>query len=66
MISTAQASAAAAAEPMTVTRTGPRRRESRPPPKSELPYNKAAARPSRIPMIIPRLVDWCLQIDPPT
>ena len=32
----------AAAEPMTLTRRGPKRREARPPPKSEPPYSRAA------------------------
>ena len=47
--------AAAVAEPARLARTGPRRREATPPAKSELPYNRAAARPNRIPMIIPQL-----------
>ena len=52
-MSTVQAAAAATAEPATATRTGPKRREASPPAKSEPPYSRAAARPSRIPMIIP-------------
>ena len=40
-----------------VTGTGPSRREATPPPKSELPYSRAAMSPSRIPMTIPLLAD---------
>src|SRR5580700_3526245 len=54
-ISVTQAARAATAEPVTETRSDPRRREARPPPKSELPYRTAAARASKIPIVIPHL-----------
>src|SRR6266705_2957117 len=60
-MSTTQTRTVAAAEPMTVTGMKAMRLDSRPPPKSALPYKRAAASPRTIPMMcLARCRTWWL------